>query len=300
MKLRDKVSLLAAAAIFSNVLAATQEEQTLESARAPHQVHAGAGGKVKVHRARLDGYFMSQAGNDAMIARLKKDVAKCLATNRPASSLKHTIDWPTYAISARVDEYMAANRSIRYQSGVAYVMHPADCGLIGEITSTATLTSARGICQIDLVKKIAEGDCDSSGHANAPIPKRPAMSADETIRKMAANPAMAAAVAQMKAMREFQPIRTGEYRNVLWARCDVWRQKLQGSNDTATFCYASGASFVAAGAPEDGGPGSLQLDIDNPQGFRQKAVDVKFDTEVSSAVFTPYNGAGFSIKKRAP
>ena len=300
MTLRDKVSLLAAAAIFSNVLAATQEEQTLASARAPHQVYAGAGAKVKVHRARLDGYFMSQAGSDAMVARLKKDVAKCLASNRPASGLKHTVDWPTYAISARVDEYMAANRSIRYQSGVAYVMHPADCGLIGEITSTATLTSARGICQIDLVKKIAEGDCDSSGHANAPIPKRPAMSADETIRKMAANPAMAAAAAQMKAMREFQPIRTDEYRNVLWARCDVWRQKLQGSNDTATFCYASGASFVAAGAPEDGGPGSLQLDIDNPQGFRQKAVDVKFDTEVSSAVFTPYNGAGFSIKKRAP
>jgi hypothetical protein len=281
-------------------LASTQEEKTLASAPAPHQLYTGIGSRVKVHRARLDGYFVPKSGHDAALAQLKKDVEHCLATNRSPAGLKRITEWPTYMMSSRVDEYMAANRSIRYQSGVGYIMLPNTCGLMGEIVFTATLESANGICQIDLVKKIAEGDCDPAGHANAPIAPRPTMSAEETMKRMAANPAMAPAVAQMKAMREFQPMRTGEHRIVLGARCDVWRQKLQGTSDIATICYASGASFVAAGAPEDGGPGGLALDIDNMLGLRQQAVDVKLDTEVSSAVFTPYNAAGFTIEMRTP
>lgn len=277
--------------------AATQQEQTLASTPAPHQRYSRGGAMVKVHRARLDGFLESGAGDNAGIGLLRKNVAHCLANNSPKSMLKHTVDWPTHYMSSRTDEYVANNRRIRYTMGVGYIMNPVDCGLISEISSTATLSSSKGVCEIDLVKKVAQGECDSTGHADAPIPRRPNGSADEMLKRMAANPAMAASVAQMKAMREFEPVRTGERHTVLGARCDVWRQKPRDGGESTTFCYASGGSFVAAGAPDDGGPGGLALENDTPQGFRFKAIDVKMDTQVNGAVFTPYMAAGFTIEK---
>lgn len=277
--------------------ATTQEEEALARAKSPHQLYTHGGTAVKVHRVRLDGHLDPESGNDAVIAKLKKDVAQCLASNGPKSALKPTTSWPTYFMSGRVDEYVAANRRIRYQSGLTYSMHPANCGLVGEISSAATLQSSKGICQIDLLKKTAHGDCDRNGHADAPVPKPASGSSDGVMRRMAANPAMAATLAQMKALQEFQPARTGERHTVLGARCDVWRQKLRNSGDSATYCYASGGSFVPAGAPEAGGPGGLALESDTPKSFRYMAVEVGMDSEVDSAVFTPYNADGYTVGK---
>jgi hypothetical protein len=285
--------------LTADASAATQDEEALAKAQSPHQRYGSGGTPVKVHRVRLDGYLNPDGGNDAVIARLKKEVAHCLANNGPKSSLKQITDWPTYFMSGRIDEYTAANRRIRYQSGVAYSIHPANCGLIGELSSTATLKSAKGICQIDLVKKIAVGDCDRNGHADAPVPKLASASRDDVMKRMAANPAMAASLAQMKAMQQYQPVRTGEQHVVLGARCDVWRQKMRDSSDSALYCYASGGSFVPAGAPEAGGPGGLALESDTPKSFRYKAVEVQMDTKVNSAVFTPYIVDGYTIDKEA-
>jgi hypothetical protein len=277
--------------------ATTSQEEQLFKSQSPHQT-AGSGAMVKVHRARLDGYSDLGGGNAAALAALKKEVQACVASHRPGQARPPTV-WPDYRAATRHDEYVAANRRIIYTSGVGYVVHPDDCSLISEVVSSAMLSSDQGSCQIDINHKTASGNCDRNGHANAPLPPPVTSSKDEVLRQMERNPALAAMVAQMKQMRQYDMVRSGEQRTVQGARCDVWRQKLAGSNNTGTFCYATGGAFVPYGARE-GSLGGLLIDSATTGGWQLKAVDVKLDTQVSSAVFTPYLAAGYTIEKEQP
>jgi hypothetical protein len=277
--------------------ATTTQEQQLFKSPSPHQT-AGAGSMVTVHRARLEGYSDIGDGNAAALAALKKEVQQCVASHRPGQARPPTA-WPDYRSATRTDEYVAVNRRIVYTSGVGYVVHPADCSLISEVVASATLSSDKGSCQIDLNHKIATGNCDRAGHADAPQPRPPGPGKDEVLRQMAANPAMAAMVAQMKQMRQYDLVRTGQQRTIQGARCEEWRQPVPGSTQVGTFCYASGGALVPYGV-RDGHLGGLLIDSATTGGWQLKAVEVKLDTQVSSAVFTPYLAAGFTIEKEQP
>jgi hypothetical protein len=275
--------------------AATTQEDQLFKSQSPHQ---GAGGAmVKVHRARLEGYWDLGGGNAAAIAKLKQDVQHCASVNKGRA--KPVTTWPAYRSATRTDEYVAANRRIVYTSTLGYVIHPEDCSLIGEVVSSAELTSDNGICQIDIDHKIAKGDCDQSGHANAPVPPPVSASKDDVIKQMERNPAMAAMAAQMKQLRQYDPVRTGEQRTILGARCDVWSQKVVGTPNVGKLCYATGGSFIPYGA-RSAKLGGLLLDSATTEGFQLKATDVKMDTQVGGAVFVPYLAAGYTIEKEQP
>ncbi len=289
---------LAAACVTSlpwaSVSAATAQEDQLFKSQSPHQ---GAGGAmVNVHRARLEGYSDLGGGNAAAMAQLKKDVQQCAATNK--GNVKPVTAWPEFRHATRSDTYVAANRRIVYTSGLGYVVHPVDCSLMGEVVLSAELTSDKGICQIDIDHKIARGDCDRGGHADAPLPRPITTSKDDVIKQMERNPALAAMVAQMKRQRQYDPARTGEQRTILGARCDVWSQQTPVTGNIGKFCYATGGAFVPYGA-RMGGWGGLLLDSATTEGFQIKATDVKLDTQVGAAVFTPYLAAGYTIEKEA-
>ncbi|MRX11422.1 hypothetical protein GJ697_26715 [Pseudoduganella sp. FT25W] len=274
----------------------TQEEQLFKSP-SPHQALSG-GAMVRVHRARLDGYSDLGGGNAAAVAALKQEVQACVASHR-GGQVKPPSAWPDYRSATRTDEYVAANRRIVYTSGVGYVVHPGDCSLISEVVASATLSSDQGSCQIDLNHKTARGNCDRGGHADAPQPRPPGPGKDEVLRQMERNPALAAMAAQMKQMRQYDLVRTGEQRTIQGARCEVWRQPVPGSSNVGTFCYATGGAFVPYGV-RDGRLGGLLIDSATTGGLQLKAVEVKLDTQVSSAVFTPYLAAGFTLEKEQP
>lgn len=277
--------------------ASTEQERTVTNAPSPHQLYGHGGVMVKVHRARMDGYSGSVEQNSELIADIKKQVADCVTGHGPNAALKPPTEWPTYFHGHRTDEYIAANRRIKYSMGVGYAVNQNTCGLFSFITSTAMLSSTKGVCTIDLVSKVASGQCDANGYADAPIPPRRPLSANPLIERLAANPATAAAAAQMRVMAELEPKNTGEQRTVRGVRCNVWRHKVRDSNVDATDCYATGGSFVAPNSPSDGAPGGLAIESDWPNSFHDKAIDAKMDTEVSSSVFTPYSGAGFTIDR---
>lgn len=163
--------------------------------------------------------------------------------------------------------------------------------------SSATLASAGRICKIDLLKKIATGDCERDGHANAPPGPRMTTSMDQLIKQMERNPAMAGVAAQMRAQQALAAQRTGEKRVVMGAGCDVWRHKVPTIATPTMFCLSNGGSFIPAIAMEVGGMGGLVLEEDNPNGWRLHAVDVKIDTQVGNSVFAPYAGGGYTFEK---
>lgn len=276
--------------------ASTEQERAFTNAPPPHELYGRGGVMVKVHCARMDGYSGTVKSNSELAAGLKKQVSECVKHGRNAA-LKPATEFPTYFHGDRTDEYVAANRRIKYFMAVGYGVNINTCGLLTVPIATAELISSKGTCTIDLVKKFAKGQCDANGFADAPIPPRPNRSPDALIERLAANPATAATAAQMKAMAEFVEKNTGEQRIVVGVRCNVWRHKVRDSNAEASACYAIGGSFVAPTSDPDGGPGGLVIESDWPNTSHHEAIDAKMDTEVSSSVFTPYTGAGFTIDR---
>jgi hypothetical protein len=288
------ISLLALTGMPAH--ATSPQEQTIFSAPLPHQLHAG-GPMVKVHRARLDGYLDFENGDAAALAELKERVQQCTrALAASGRALHPPTVWPDHMSSHRDDQYSAPNRNIRYTSGVSYVVNGNDCSLIAEIASSAMLSSSKGVCKIDLVRKTARGECDASGHADArPEPQVQDGMAD-VIRKMAANPAMAAAAAQLTAAVGTGAVRGGQ-RTVAGVRCTDWRQQIDPQGTIATLCYATGGSFVPFRAVNQEGLGGLLLANTTPHGLQLKAVDARLDTQVGNAVFAPYMAPGFTLER---
>jgi hypothetical protein len=282
--------LLLWALLAQQALADTVQERTIASATSPHQAYH-SGKPVTVHYARLDGYANLGDGNDALLTSLKQSVQDCARHN---PSAKPVTEWPVLMWPHRQEVYATANRRIEYEMGATFLVHPGDCTLISEVVSNATLRSAGRICMIDLVKKIAKGDCGRNGQADAPIPPKPTQSLEQIMKRMAQNPAMAA---QVKIMESVTATRTGERRVIKGASCDVWRQKMGTLGSDSTYCMSSGGSFIPAQAFEVGGMGGLMLDNDNPRSWRMHATDVKIDTQVNDAVFTPYMAGGYTFEK---
>ncbi|MBJ7311688.1 hypothetical protein ACFOLJ_01860 [Rugamonas sp. CCM 8940] len=266
-----------AGAVAPLAQAASEAEEAMRKAPMPHQIYQRGGVPVAVHRARLDGQQNSPGGEAAALAGLRQLVQQCVASHPGAgASLHPPTQWPEHVLALREDHYMAANRSITYFNSVAHAVRPDDCALLARPVSRAVLVSSKGSCQIDLLRKTARGVCDAGGHADA------------------AGEPRGAAAALSGAAAGLGGVRTGQFKNVAGVRCEIWRQ----SAFEATLCFADGGAFAPARAAGNAGWAGLLLETDSQMGRKMSAVEAKLDSEVNSAVFTPYNGDGFSISAK--
>lgn len=285
---------LVIAAVFP-ARATTPQEEEIFNAPMPHQAYGKQGAQVAVHRARLHGYFGSQAGNAAQLARLKETVRACVLDHqRTGQPVNPPTAWPNYMVAHRDDYYLAAQRSIQYSSGVSYQVRISDCSLLAKPVHTARLESSAGICQIDLVDKTAKGRCDADGHASArPMPARAGSGAD-ALRRMANDPAMAATAAQFRHLAAYAASKTSQRKEVKGVSCEVWSlPAATGGGGTA--CYATGGSFRPSVGATNRQYGGLLLEMDQPEGIQLNAFDAAMDTTVGAAVFTPYAGGGYTF-----
>jgi hypothetical protein len=275
--------------------ATTQYETLVLKANPPHVVYGG-GAAVKVHRARLEGYLEGKDGNAAALAALKNDVQACMKSLADSGvKLNPPNAWPEHVTVVREEQYATATRRITYTSGATHAVDMRDCSLLSKPYAKAMLASGRGVCQIDLVAKKAHGDCGPGGHADAPpVASAPAQPPAEMMKRLAANPAFAAAMAQMQKVAAMAPVR-GAQRTVAGVRCNSWTQPLDDKGTQSTLCYAIGGSFLPLRSVDKDGFGGLLLESTTPAGFQLKAVDARLDTEVGGAVFAPYLRGGFAI-----
>ncbi|MUI16371.1 hypothetical protein GJV26_28520 [Massilia dura] len=270
--------------------ATTEYETAVLKAVAPHATYSG-GAAVKVHRARLQGYFGGEGGNAKALAELKQGVQSCMKSLADSGvTLRPPTAWPDWVLIAREDRYTTANRLITYTSGTTHIVNNSDCSLLSKPYQRALLASSKGVCQIDLVRKTASGECDTSGHADAaPTPRSTTKPPADLIKQMASNPAFAAS---MQKVAGLAPVR-GQQRTIHGVRCNSWTQTMGGKQ--TTLCYAIGGSFLPLRAMDNDGFGGLLLESSTPKGFELKAVDASLDTMVGNNVFAPYASGGFAV-----
>lgn len=273
--------------------AATPAEEAMKKAPMPHALLSPSGPKVIVHRARLQGFFKSELDPKAHLAQLKESVNSCIKHH--SSPAKPPAAWPEYVISTREDIYIAANRSIRYSNGIAYVLHPKDCSLIENKTARAELVSALGVCSVDLIAKTADGECDKNGHASAAAPVRtkptsPSQAVEQAI-KSGVPPQI---VASMKSALSMTGAPTGAKKTLHGVTCEVWSAPMQ---QAGTVCLATGGAAFPVTAATSGGQPGLTLESRAGQTVTQTAIEARLDDSVPAAIFTPYLGAGYKLNQ---
>jgi hypothetical protein len=274
--------------------AATPAEDNRNKAPMPHEVLGAGRAMVKVHWTRLDGYLEGRPDHVAQLAQLKAQVAGCVqlskAGGRPTKPVQA---WPDFVNSLRTDTYASANRTIVYSSGLVYGLNPADCSVLETRKETATLSSSKGNCVIDLLDKTARGACDARAHADAAPRPRPAASTmadvEDAQRSAPGNPALAALAA---AMRQHPPGGSGVRKTILGIECEVL--KLPFDPD-ASVCLSLGGSFAAAHAAAGTTGSGMDLETTSSIGARMQATRAQLDALVNGAVFAPYLGGGFRV-----
>jgi hypothetical protein len=283
----------------SRAMATTDAERTRAQAPMPHQ-SAGLGGTmVKAHFTRLDGYVEGRPDNASQLTRLKAEVQRCVrihqGSGRPTNPPRA---WPDFVLSMRTDRYASANRTIAYHFGLVYGLRPDDCGLLETASAKATLSSAMGTCNIDLLAKTATGVCDAPAHGNAPpASPAPASSLTEVEEAIKKSPNNAGLVALAAVMRQYPPGGTGQRKTVLGLECEVWKNPL---DPTGTTCLSTGGTFTASDSNGQKGQSTMNLETISVAGIKEHAVEAKLDAMVNSIVFAPYLAAGFTITNTAP
>lgn len=290
---------LCTALVAMPVKATTEAEFARANKPMSHQAVGDDGSTVKVHFTRLDSYVDGRLGNASRLAQLKAQTQQCVRehreTDRPTNPPRA---WPDYLLSHRTDLYTAANRTITYQSGLAYALLELDCSLHETAEETAKLSSSMGTCIIDLRTKTATGVCDAQAHATARarvrVPASSAAEVDEALRKSPDNAGLAALAAVMRQ----HPVSVKRERKViLGLECEVWDNPFtpQGKD-----CLSLGGSFTASHANGEHHQSNMTLETTSVGGIQAHAVEAKLDAMVHSAVFAPYLNAGFTITNRAP
>lgn len=288
--------ILCACAVSPASRATTEAEEDREKAPMPHESLASHGAMVKVHLVSGRSYLLGRAPNDdaSALSRMRAQVADCVREhNEHGLPSNPPRNWPDHSDSSRTDTYSAINRTITYSFSLAYVTNVSDCSLIEIKNVTANLYSSLGTCDIDLRAKTAHGVCDATGQATAraPIHRPPPTQAQITAfeRDAAANPAMAALVA---AMRAHPSNGTGERKTILGLECEVHPNPF---DPDGTACVSRGGSFAsldAGGIPDLSG---MALEMTSSVGINMLATKAKLDTQVNGAVFAPYLAGGFRI-----
>ena len=274
--------------------ATTDAENQINKAAMPHQMLGAYGGMVKVHLTSLRGYLEGQPDNATSLARMQAEVSDCVRDHQKGGPPpRPPRAWPEYVISGRTDTYSAVNRTISYSSGLAYAVNPADCSLIEVRNNRANLSSAKGICQIDLIEKTAHGACDAAAQADARPPARTSVATEAQIaaaeRNAASHPAQAALAA---AMRKHSPAGTGRRKTILGLECEVWPSPL---DPDGTVCLSRGGSFIASHAASGQTQSSMELEMTSKVGIKMHATVATLDAMVDAAVFAPYQAGGFRI-----
>ena len=279
------------------ISAATPAEEKSFKSLMPHEDLAAGGNLVRVHHVRLHGYLEGNPSNNVRHAELKEAVNSCISRYQNAGrAVRVQSDWPDYLLSSREDIYYADNRRIRYTTVIAYVLNPTDCSLMENVSRTADLVSSRGACDVDLASRTAKGSCSADGHAGAPASGNrldAASGSDEALKQLARDPRMAAAVASIQKALASSKTATGKTRVILGLECEVWKQPAAPGGGTA--CYTRKGSFIPGREVGHEAEVGMLLDFDSKYGFKMKAVSAKLDTNVSPAVFTPYNQPGFTL-----
>jgi hypothetical protein len=287
-------TLLLASIVYSPSYSATQVETALINSALPHERIGKGRDSVKVHWVRLQGNFEGANGHAAMMDELKSHVRSCVQVmQRDGREVRPPQVWPDYVWSHQRDTYGAANRSISYGTSILYTVNPSDCSLVENRKTVATLTSIKGICEIDLASKEAHGFCDARAHADAPPRIRTGARAhalsDRAVPPPTAN--RAALEALEKAMKAV-PGKTGEHKTILGIECDVWKSSL---DPTGTTCLSLGGSFVASHAIIGLTGSGMELEMTSAVGLNLQAIKAKLDANVNAAVFAPYLSDGFRV-----
>lgn len=278
-------------------VAATPAEEKLNKSSMPHERIAAGNKTVKVHHVRLQGYLEGNPSNTTRLAQLHEAVKSCVNRYQTVGrAVRLQSQWPDYLLGSREDVYYAENRQIRYTTVIAYVLNPADCGLIENVSRTADLVSAGGTCNVDLVARTAKGYCPADGHASSKVNtngRGRSFGGDESLKQLAKDPRMAAAVASIQKTIASSNAASGGKRSILGIECEIWDQPAAPGGGRA--CYTKKGSFVAGQVTGMGAEVGMLLDFDSKYGFKMKAVSAKLDNHVSTEVFAPYNTPGFTV-----
>lgn len=264
--------------------AMTAAEKRVDTASAPHLALQGSGKMMLVHYVQSKDDHRNEilASN---LADLKQKVGFCVEANRrlgrPARPPR---EFPEKVLRANLFEYSAPNRRILYK--VSYSVGMAeDCSLIETEDREASLSSVKGSCQIDLVRKTAHGVCDSKGHADAVRPPlAPGREQQEKTRAaLEADPRMAKQMAMLRRLSANVPA-GGAKLTIAGLECEVMNAMASTSG-----CITRAGSFI----PTVGIEGVSLQGHWGPLGTT--AVAATLDMPAAPAIFTPYLNAGFTI-----
>lgn len=279
-------ALLCLAVASSAAWAGTALEDQILRAPMPHTQLGQSGPSVKAHYVRLHTAASESNIPSTMADSFKQNVLVCVkAKQKIGVRATPPAAFPQFANGVHKDTYVAANRQITYLRQYMAVVSEADCSLKEIESHTATLSSARGSCKIDLVARTARGQCDAALHASAPVqgaaPGNAGM--QEQMARMAADPRTAAAAAQLQRMMAGAGP-SGVRRRVLGIECEVFNGAAGGSA-----CRARGGSFqYGAGLVLEDRIAGISVST---------AVQAALDAQVSAATFTPHAGAGFRVSQ---
>lgn len=267
-------------------LAATAVERRVDTATAPHLALKQGNKPVTVHYAHLKDDYRDSPGVKSQLDDLKQKVAFCVATNpRRGLPVRAPAEFPEQALRVNEFEYSAPNRRIVYK--IAYTVRMADdCSLVEAEERSAVLRSAKGECEIDLVRKTARGVCDARAHADAvanpPAPGRAQI--EKTRAALEADPRLAERMAVLRRLAGGPAPAGGAKRNIAGHACEM----VQGTAGIHG-CVTRAGSFI----PTVGVEGvTLQRTVGKESAT---AVEARLDMKANPAIFAPYLGGGFTI-----
>ena len=260
----------------------------------PHTQLGQSGPSIKAHYVRLHTGASESNIPSAMADSFKQNVLVCVkAKQKIGVRATPPSAFPQFADGVHKDTYVAANRQITYLRQYMAVVSEADCSMKEIESHTATLSSARGSCKIDLVARTAQGQCDTALHAGAPVQGAAQGNAamQEQMARMAADPRTAAAAAQLQRMMagagpgaNASAGPSGVRRRVLGIECEVFNGAAGSSA-----CRARGGSFqYGAGLVLEDRIAGISVST---------AVQAKLDAQVNAAVFAPHAGGGFRVNQ---
>lgn len=270
----------------SPVLAGTSMEKQIIQAPMPHSAFGG-GPKVKAHYVRLHMGVESErmrAQSRGMVKMLQNSVDLCVKRRRyekaPANPPRQL---PDYAEGYIQDTYATANREITY-TRIYRADVNEDCSLKEREDYTAVLSSQAGKCEIDLIERKAEGECDPALHARAPAPVHPPinLTAQQQIATLKSTPGMAAAAAQLERIVGVSAP-TGKTKTLAGVKC----QEATGVKSDDSSCRALGGSFRPY----------IDLLVETQEGGQPvaRAREARLDAQVGADVFAPHGRGGFRI-----
>lgn len=245
------------------LIAATPLERQIFSAPMPHAA-LGGNGMQKAHYVRTElRRTAEETAGYLKLWRMQADT--CSALNaRLGKPVRPPREYPDFTRIAIIDTYWAPNRAVEYRRGYVAGIDGKDCSLLEIEKHEAKLHSAHGTCKVDLIRRSAKGECDAAAHQQAPVITMPPGS------------------------REGIP--NGQRRTLAGVEC------IEGSGQMGSGCFAKGGSFPAPwllGARQDVG-----IPVAANAGAFGEAVpiQVRFDAQVSPAVFTPQLGASLRAR----